>query len=236
MPISASSITAWGDSTDASQYTSGSMSAAAGELVLAYIVGRATSSTATSVALSGAGLTWVQAASLQYNTIAAPRYKCALFRAMSGSDTAASAVSIVFNQTQTGGIFSFVRFSGVDTGGVDGSSALVQSATARGDLNVNPEVTLSAFASTDNATYSAVSASPSGSAITQDTGFTEFHDVGSADPGRIEAARLIGVDTTITSALAGSGAWGAVGAEIRAAPAGGPAAALYTLALSGAGV
>ena len=245
MPITAANLTANGVTTNASSYTTASVTPGANTLIIVSVSNNIGTAPVTTPTLSGNGLTYVQIDTLAWNTVASPVTRTTMFRAM-GASPSAGAITIDFGgTTQNGCIWAVNQFSGTDTSGTNGSGAVVQSAlSAAPDTNATSvTVTLASFGdAANNAAY--ISAAHSANeAATQETGWTELSDNGHATPNRSAAsAWLLGEDTSPSYSWASNTGKGAIAIEVKAAAAGGAAAAairskgLRTLALTGAGI
>ncbi len=141
-------------STDATTYTTASITPTANNLVLAWVTNTRASSP-TIPTLSGNGLTWVQVATVTWGTISAPTARTTLFRAM-GAAPSAGIVTIDFaGSTQTGVGVSIIQFGDVDISGTNGSGAVVQSVTGSTDsatAAAGLSITLAALGNAANAT------------------------------------------------------------------------------------
>ena len=185
MAITAAALTGSNSTTDASSYNTASITPTADRLVLAAVLSKKASAPDTPT-LSGNGLTWVQVATVTFHTIGTPILRLTLFRAM-GASPSTGAVTIDFGgATQLSCAWSLVEFADIDTGGTNGSAAVVQSATNAADAVAAQAlltVTLAAFGSAGNATYGAFGSS---NVTTTETvvgsGFTQLHRTGGVDP------------------------------------------------------
>lgn len=147
MAVAASNLTTNGSSTDATSYNTASVSPAGDALLLLW-VSTIAAATPNAPTVSGNGLTWVQEETITFGS-----RRITLFRAM-GASPSTGALTIDFaGQTQTGAVWSLIQYTGIDTGGTNGSAAVVQSvADANTGTVSNFTVTLAAFASANNAT------------------------------------------------------------------------------------
>jgi hypothetical protein len=161
-------LTANNHDSDLSSYATASVSPGANELITVMVLSRAVSGTTNAPTLSGNGLTYVQ----EETGVDGNRVSC--FRAM-GASPSAGAITIDFaGQTQMYCYWKVVAWGSVDTGGTNGSAAVVQSVFAKDTAtNAGLTITLAAFGSASNATYGAVRA---GEAITPGSGFTEISE------------------------------------------------------------
>jgi len=194
---------------NASSYDTASITPGANKLVLAWIENSA--ATPGTPTLSGNGLTWVQVATLLFDSLGR---RLTLFRAM-GAAPSAGAVTIDFSgATQTGCGWSIVEFGDVDTSGSHGSGAIVQIAT--GSSTSPLTITLAAFASADNATAAGYAKDTTG-AFTPGEGFSII----GTDSNTLPDARIMSqwkdtADTSVDASFA-SGAASGIAVEIKAA-------------------
>lgn len=209
-----------GTTTSVSSVTTASISPTANRLILA-LVGSQQGSGAPVPSLSGNGLTWTEVNHITVGTRA-----LYLFRALSGSTPTPGTVSITFggsNQTNIG--WQFAEFDNVDTTGVNGANAVVQSVTkSQTGTAAGVTVTLAALGSANNATYGAVR-NPNNPAITAGSGYTELGQANGATSGdgAYEAEYKAAGSTTVnwTWVLAANNTL-AIGVEIKfVAPAAG---------------
>mgnify|MGYP007031186217 CR=1 FL=1 len=201
-------------STDASNYTTASISPGANRLILA-AVASTFSSLPNAPTLSGNGLTWVQIATITFNTVATPLSRLTVFRALGAAPTT-GAVTIAFaGQVQLNCLWGIAEFTNVDTSGTNGSGAVVQSATNRGNAATNLSVTLAAFASFSNATYGAFSTDLN-EAVSSGLGFSSLSDGGTSTPTQRRKTEWRNENDTLVDATATNPAdWGGIAIEIR---------------------
>lgn len=210
--------------TDATSYNTASVTPTANRLYLLAVWSR-TGITADPNAptVTGAGLTWVQVATVVYDNTSSSRRRLTVFRAMGAGS--AGALTIDFGgQTQTSATWDLTEFDGVDTSGTNGSGAVVQSATNfdGGTTATSITATLSAFGSVNNATYGAGGSGQTGNTAAVGSGFTQISN-GSPDG---EAGQLCitefknSNDTTVDASFTPTGSEiGIIGVEIKAAAA-----------------
>lgn len=199
-------ITTGVDSTDATTYTTASVTLKAGRLYLMSFVNTAASAAAIS-GIAG-GPTWTSRGSTQYNTAA---HRVSVWSGVPTVDYTGTIV-VTFGATQTSGRWSLNEFSGVDTATNDG---VVQVATNTGN-DTTPIATLAAFGSANNATFGAL-ANTADSTTTPGSGFTELSDLStSTTPASfLQTEWRVDNDTTVDGTIT-SGQWGAIAAEIKA--------------------
>lgn len=155
MAIGCTSPTAGGSDTDATSYTTASITPVADRLYLLAVLNSRSGAAATVPTVTGAGLTWVQVDTQAFAS-GSPNQRCiTVFRAMgSGS---AGALTIDFGGvTQTGGIWQLSEFTGVATSGTDGSGAVVQVVKTSASAATSISQAMAAFSSSDNRGFAAV--------------------------------------------------------------------------------
>jgi hypothetical protein len=194
------------DSTDATSYTTASVTLKAGRLYLLSFVN--TAADAIVISSIAGGPTWTSRSTTQYNTAA---HRVSIWSGVPTADYTGTVV-ISFGATQTSGRWSLNEFSGVDTSTTDG---IVQQAVGTGN-STTPLATLAAFASTSNATFGAL-ANTADSTTTPGSGFTELSDDATATTPAsfLQTEWQVGNDTTVDGTIT-SGQWGACAVEIKA--------------------
>lgn len=142
-------LTTGGSGTDASSYSSSAILPTGNRLILAWVYSIAAGTPNTPTA-SGNGLTWVEVANqLDDDGVR----KLTLFRAMGSSPTSGVTTFDFGGGTQTGCAWSIVEYESVNTGGTNGSSAIVQAVASKSTGTATSlTVTLASFGSADNAT------------------------------------------------------------------------------------
>jgi hypothetical protein len=202
----AAALTTGSDSTDATTYTTASVTLKAGRLYLLSFTNTAASAAVAS-GIAG-GPTWVSRSSTQYNTTA---HRVSIWSGVPTVDYTGTIV-ISFGATQTGASWALNEFSGVDTSTTHG---VVQQAVGTGN-STTPLATLAAFGSANNATFGALG-NTADSTTTPGAGFTELSDLGAAvTPAQfLQTQWQVGNDTTVDGTIT-SGQWGACAVEIKA--------------------
>lgn len=151
MPLSASSLVVLNDTSNLTSYATASTTPSSGKLILC-AVASSKASTPDLPTVSGCGLTWVQVATVLFDTVGTPTKRVTLFRALGTPST--GAITASFGGVQQTGCNIFVSEIGpVDPGGSNGADAVVQSATNAVDSATSLTVTLSAFGNSSNGAY-----------------------------------------------------------------------------------
>lgn len=177
MAVAATNLTSkFSDNGSFTSIVTASISPSANNLILASVTSRRGDGANPSVpSLSGNGLTWVQVATIIWDTTSASRRTLTVFRAMGSSPSAGALTASWGAEVQTDICISVTQYSGVDTSGTNGSGAIVQSATNKDETGTATSltITLGAFGSVNNATFGAL-ADGNGASETASagTGFT----------------------------------------------------------------
>jgi hypothetical protein len=156
-----------GDGVDRTSYTTASISPTANRLVVLSVYNDAASPNIPTV--SGASMTWTQVV-----TRTAGSVRITIFRALSATPGSGVLTIDFAGQTQAGCMWAVDEFSGVNKTGVNGISAIAQ--TAGNDATGSQTgitVTLGSFSNANNATYGVVEWG-NNQAITEGSGFTEL--------------------------------------------------------------
>lgn len=213
MAIVASNLTSGASESSVTSVNTASITPTANCLVLVRVNSR-TGITATpnTPTITGCGLTWVTIGTpIEYDTSGSSRRKITIIRAL-GASPSSGALTIDFGgQTQTSYTYSVDEFSGVDTSGTNGSGAIVQNLYAKDETPpTGLTITLSAFSSTNNATYGSFGES-NGYSQTGGSGFTVLSnnttttsvssgsDVTSFNDATIPADSFVWLETTAKS-------------------------------------
>lgn len=175
--ISTSNVTFGSSVVSASSYNTASVSPSANVVYLLAV--SATAGTNTIPTVTGAGMTWTQVDSQNINNIGT----LTVFRAISASPSS-GALTIDFgghNQDRVGWILD--SFANTRITGSNGANAIVQTAKNVASSGTSLTATLSAFANSANATYSAAMNQSAGLGRTNaaGTGFTETKEVDTSD-------------------------------------------------------
>ncbi len=180
--ITETGLTSSFSDTNATSYATASITPTGNQLVLAAVISSVTASGPPNApTLSGNGLTWVQVATVTWNTTALPLSRLTVFRSLGGAPST-GAVTIDFaGQTQSECLWSVTQYAHVDTSGTNGSGAVVQSGTNRADTATSLTVALSAISNASNAGWAAFGTNL-GSTQTAKPGFAKLDEQTSAVP------------------------------------------------------
>jgi hypothetical protein len=207
--VARTNLTASFSDSDATSYTTASVTLKAGRLYLMAVQNAKGSAADAVTSITGGTETWTSRVTTQYNASSVNRIS--IWSAVPATDYTGTIVISFGANTQTACIWSLTEMSGVDTSTTDG---VVQSATGTGN-SVTPLATLAAFASANNATFGAMSSINSG-AHTVGSGFTQLSTTASATPAaRMSTEWRVDNDTTADATVTSS-QWGAVAVEVKA--------------------
>jgi hypothetical protein len=207
-------------------YTTTFITPAPGTLVTAAILGHKSTTPPASAVLSSPGLVWIEAVTIEFDPVNAPRKRLAIYRAVSRAPGAGS-LTITFNANVSNCQWIVSQWAGVDTS-AGGANAIRQAATARADAAGSLTIALDAFGDPRNVGYGVFGAGSSTLAVVPGAGFVEISEQPSAEsPLSTLSAELATNRNTITAswgtvATQGTLTAGALGIEIKAATAAAP--------------
>lgn len=156
MAITATHILENQSDVDAASYNTASGDATDGRLQIFAVHTRRVSAQPSQPTLSGGGVTtWTHIRTLLYDDGGATRGRVDAFRAYQASYGAAAAVTIDYGGVTQGRCeWTWAEFAGTVTTGTNGADAIVQSGDTGANLTgLSGTVTLSAFASANNAAF-----------------------------------------------------------------------------------
>lgn len=218
MAITLTALVGSSNNANQSSYAIGSSTMTANRLQLACFHTSMGTATATLPTLSGNNRTWTQ---VQTQLFDSSLRRLTIFRALAGTTDTAGLTLDFGGVTQSGALWSIFELDGIDTGGTNGSAAIIQNGVGSGS-GTTFSATLAAFADAVNNVAVGLFGIDNNSAIDHGSGFTEIHDFGHGSPGsQIQTQWKIGEATTVSSSQTNTRVWGAIALEIKAAAAGG---------------
>ena len=214
MAIGASALDSIGDFSAGLTITTNSVSPSSNALVLISIYARNQASAADpgTPTVVGNGITYTLIDSQLFDSSRRRHY---LFRGLAASPSAGTIVCTwgvnVIGQVHV------VQFTGVDTSGVNGAGAVVQSAK-NSATNTTLSVTLASFGdATNNASFGAFMHATN-EVTTHEGGYTELTDLGGTASG-MQTEWKTGEDTGVSASWATSSLCSGIAAEIKMASA-----------------
>ncbi len=200
-------LTSGTSADDGTSYKTGAIAPKADQLVVAAVANEVVGKDAHPT-LEGNGLKWVEVASESDG-----KHRVSLLRAM-GKATS-GPLTIKYTEQQHNSAWSLSQFSGVDTGGSDGSAAVAQSSTGKATGSEKLEVSLKTFAGKNNVAYGAFAGGDAGAEPTAGTDFEKIH--AQAVEAISEFTEWASKQTTKVDVSVKSGVdWAGVGIEIKA--------------------
>ena len=172
MAVTALNLLQNGNAADQTSYATASVTPSAGKLLLLSVHNAVGAGTANVPTVTGCGVTWVQVATV---TTSGLTQRITVYRAL-GVPTAGALTIDMAGQTQDRAMWILDEFDGVETGGANGADAVVQSNSGTwSSTNTGVSLSLSAFASGENATYGTIRKNQT-TGITPGSGFNELAD------------------------------------------------------------
>jgi hypothetical protein len=205
MAVAVSNLAASSDTTNQQNYSIGSLTYTSGRLYLIAIYHTDNVDNTTVGTLSGASQTFDSVATIRVDTTAGAtqRLRLTLFRCLPTSTTS-GALTYDAGRAVTGALWSVNEVTGMDTGGTNGSAAIVQNITGQTPTtDTSLTLTLSAFGDAANGAFSCW-LEGANDAMTPDTGWTELSDTTMATPGaRLETQWRADNDTSPAVSFSG---------------------------------
>ena len=208
-------LTTGTNAANLNNYTTASIAPAPNALITVAVRNQR-SPAAISPTLSGGGMTsWTQVASVDYDSVSVPQGRLTVFRAMSASP-GSGPITITFSSSVANVDWIVSQWTGVDQSGTNGSGAIGQTGSARGDAVSALSVPLAAFGNANNVAYGAVGARLN-AGITPGSGFTEIAEVTPGENTLLQAQRATNLNTIQASISSAKNA-AILGIEIKVAP------------------
>ncbi|MGE5760118.1 MAG: invasin domain 3-containing protein, partial [Gemmatimonadota bacterium] len=167
-------------------YATATISPAANALVTVAVLMRRSSGALTPTITGGGMVAWDLVASADFDTQGTPTKRLMIFRALSASP-GSGPITITFSGSVSNVQWIVSQWDGVETGGTNGSGAIVQTGLARSDGATSLTVPLNAFATTNDVAFGVVGVAKNGPFVTPGTGFTEIAELSSGETSALEA-------------------------------------------------
>lgn len=204
--------------SNVTNYTTASVTPTANALVLLATVATRNSTTCSDndvTGVAGNGLTWVNIDRQCFSNAGSPVQTVELWRTM-GASPSGGTINFDFSATtQLNASWAVIECTGVDTGGTNGSGAIVQSAKNLIEPGTSLTVNLAAFGSANNATLGAFGNSTN-QAVTHGSGFTELAEQQNSEGQTLQVQWRNDNDTSVDASWPSVDA-GGVAIEIKAA-------------------
>lgn len=167
----------------ATSYTTASITPPANKPIYISITSRDALSVQNNVpTVSGCNLSWVQVATIYFDTDSSSRKTLTLLRALGGSPTTGTLTIDFGGQTQSDATWIIDYADGADISGGNGSNSVVQSVTNKDEVSGGGtiSVTLASFSSPNNVAYATAACDSNSTfgvgSMTAGTGYTKITD------------------------------------------------------------
>lgn len=210
MSISGATVTSVASGTDATSYSTASVTPTANRLLIAAVSSSRGGATPSVPSCTGFGATWVQIPSATVTlVVGGATFRLTLFSTLSGGSPSTTVFTADWGaETQAGASISVSEFSLAQNSFVQ---VVPNTITASASLSIS----LSAFGA-GNGGFAAFT-STANNVVTPDTGWTELHDLGHNTPAeRIETQWRADSDTTASASQGAAADWLGIAIEIRA--------------------
>jgi hypothetical protein len=167
-------------------YTTASIAPAPNALVTVAVLMRRSSGAVTPTVTGGGMPAWDLVGSADFDTQSSPSKRLMIFRALSATP-GTGAITIKFASSVSNVQWIVSQWDGVETGGTNGSGAIVQTGTARSDGATSLAVSLAPFASPNDVAYGVAGVAKNGPTVTPASGFTEIGEVSSGETSALQA-------------------------------------------------
>lgn len=211
MAITVTHLLTNGSNADADSYITGTINPPANQLILLWVAGHDNAGTVHPAGdVTGCGLLW-QGVSTVERGVRTLR----LYRAIHASPSS-GALTIPFASTQLGCWWSVIALDGIETGGSNGDTAIVQSVTGSFAAATEASITLAAFGNSNNATVGGFFHAAN-EGTTPGNGFTEMGDFPNSAPnGALATEFRADNDTTVDASWSTSSVSVGIATEIKA--------------------
>ena len=207
-------LTAGRSASNTRTYTTASISPAANALITVAVLMERPSGVRTP-SLSGGGMsTWTLVSSVDFATTSSPDMRLMIFRAMS-ANPGSGTLTITFSSSPDNAMWIVSQWDGVETGGTNGSAAIVQTGSQRSNGATNLTVSLAAFASANNVAYGVVGVARNGPTVSPGSGFTEISEQSSGEASDL-AVEWASNQPTVRASWGSSVGAAVLGVEIKA--------------------
>jgi Big-like domain-containing protein/invasin-like protein len=209
-------LTSGNDVNNLKVYTTASIAPAANALVTVAVLTHQSAAAAPIPTLTGGGMAgWDVVASIVFDSVSVPHKRLTIFRALSAAP-GSGPLTITSTATVSNCQWIVSQWSGVATGGTNGSDAVVQSTSTVADGATSLTASLAPFADAADAAYGAFAINSNVVAITPGTGFTEIDEQPSTESTAADLFTEWAVNLPTVSASWAKKNAGGIALEIRA--------------------
>jgi hypothetical protein len=214
--ITHSLLTVGADPANVKVYTTAPISPAPNALVTVAVLTHRSQIPAPTAVITGGGMSnWTEVAAVTFDPVGSPLKRVAVFRAMSAAP-GSGPLTITFSGTASHAEWIVSQWEGVETSGVNGADAIVQTGSNRIDASGGLAVQLNGFEHPNNVAYGVFGVNSNVAAVTPGSGFTEIAEQTSTEgtTGTIQAQWA--TDRSLINASWVNRRAGALGLELRA--------------------
>ena len=179
-------LTAGNNAANQRIYTTAAIAPAPNALVTVAVLMRRSSGALTPTVTGGGMTAWAPVANADFDTQSSPSKRLVIFRAMSATP-GSGPITIAFSGSVSNVQWIVSQWAGVETGGTNGSGAIVQTGMARSDGATSLAVSLAPFVSTNDVAYGVAGVAKNGPIVTPASGFTEIAEVSSGENSALQA-------------------------------------------------
>jgi hypothetical protein len=162
--------------TNQNTTTTASISPAPNTLVTITLLSHRSTATISPIVTGGGMASWDLVASVDFDTLALPHRRLSVYRAMSAAP-GSGPITFKFTNQVSNLEWSVSQWTGVDTSGVNGAGAIVQTGSNRANAVNGLSVALAPFGSPANVALGAFGVNSQVAAITPASGFTEIDEL-----------------------------------------------------------
>jgi hypothetical protein len=162
--------------TNQNTTTTASISPAPNTLVTIAVLSHRSTATISPTVTGGGMASWDLVASVDFDTLALPHRRLSIYRAMSAAP-GSGPLTFTFTNQVSNLEWSVSQWDGVETSGVNGAGAIVQTGATRADAGNGLSVGLAPFGSPANVALGAFGVNSAVAAITPGTGFSELSEL-----------------------------------------------------------
>jgi hypothetical protein len=196
-PIRHTVLTSGVDPGNLKVYTTPSISPAPNALITVAVLGHRTPAASASPTISGGGVaSWTEVATVTFDAVGVPLKRLTVYRAMSATP-GSGPITITFNAGQSHALWVVSQWEGVNTSGVNGEGAIVQSGSLAADEVSGLTLNLAPFSHPNNAAYGLFGVRSYHPTVAPGNGFVEVADHGSIEgpPSALQAQWSLNDDT-----------------------------------------
>jgi hypothetical protein len=208
-------LTSGNSVTNLNTYTTASIAPAANTLVTIAVLSHRASASMSPTVTGGGMASWDLVASVDFDTLALPHRRLSIYRAMSATP-GSGPITFKFTSQVSNHEWNVSQWDGVETSGVNGDGAIVQTGSNRANAVNGLSVALGAVASTTNVALGAVAVNSQVLSIAPAAGFTEIDEQPAAEGTRGDLQAEWAVNRPTIGASWSNLKAGGLGVEIKA--------------------